>query len=176
MNLPHSRRAVLKSILGGSSLLAFSPKAPAFLGRSAQAARLGAGRPGHGSRDRSARRRQRRTEHRGPPRRRPLRQEPPDPSLAGQPAARDRLAARLPPPDGGVLESLQRGPAECRARCGVSQPARGPLRVDEHLADRRSDGPLPDRVDRPGYRPPLPPRVCKVLLLRSSARSASRSR
>ncbi len=31
MNLPHSRRAVLKSILGGSSLLAFSPKAPAFL-------------------------------------------------------------------------------------------------------------------------------------------------
>jgi uncharacterized protein (DUF1501 family) len=39
MNSPHSRRAVLKSILGGSSLLAFSPTAPAFLGRTAQAAR-----------------------------------------------------------------------------------------------------------------------------------------
>ncbi len=38
MNLLHNRRAVLKSILGGSSLLAFSTKAPAFLGRSARAA------------------------------------------------------------------------------------------------------------------------------------------
>jgi len=35
----HSRRALLKSILGGSSLLAFSSTAPAFLGRTAQAAR-----------------------------------------------------------------------------------------------------------------------------------------
>ncbi len=35
----HSRRAVLKSLLGGSSLLALSPTAPAFLGRTALAAR-----------------------------------------------------------------------------------------------------------------------------------------
>ena len=117
---------------------------------------LGARRPGHGPRGRPARRRQRRTEHRGPPWRRPLRQEPPDPSPADQPAAPDRLAARLPPQDGGVREALRRGPAERRAGCRLSQPARRPLRVDAHLADRRPVDPRPDRVDRPGHRPALP--------------------
>ncbi|MGC8640797.1 MAG: DUF1501 domain-containing protein, partial [Isosphaeraceae bacterium] len=38
-NALHSRREVLKSLLGGSSLLALSPTAPAFLGRAALAAR-----------------------------------------------------------------------------------------------------------------------------------------
>ena len=47
--------AVLKSILGGSSLLAFSPTIPVFLGRTA---RRGAARPpGHRPRDRPACRR-----------------------------------------------------------------------------------------------------------------------
>ena len=39
MNSPRTRRAVLKSMVGGSSLLALSPTVPAFLGRTALAAR-----------------------------------------------------------------------------------------------------------------------------------------
>ncbi len=41
MNSSHTRRAVLKSILGGSSLVAFSPTVPAFLGRTLRAERNG---------------------------------------------------------------------------------------------------------------------------------------
>ncbi len=41
MSSSHTRRAALKSILGGSSLLAFSPTVPAFLGRTMRAERKG---------------------------------------------------------------------------------------------------------------------------------------